>query len=516
MKLEIRKKYLIFPVNTLSSVKVLSFCEDSAELYRLSIKLDDASPNFYAYVDVSRFIGKTLNLSITPDMKISFTESETMDLPDLYGETYRPQIHFTTKNGWLNDPNGLIYLDGQYHMFYQHNPCENRWGNMHWGHAVSCDMIHWEEKDIALFPDHTGAMFSGSAILDEKNLLGLGDDSTPTALLYYTATDPHMQYIAYSTDGFQSIQKLGKHVVPTLAKFDRDPKVIFCDEWDAYVMALYLEKDVYGLLRSRDLVKWQLMQRIALLGDNECPDLFPVVADDGQRRWVLMGAHGRYVVGEMQKNSFVPLQETLSLNYGGTAYAGQTFSHLPNGRIVRIDWDKWYLGTPGINGQMSIPYELTLALCDGTYRLCANPIKEMESLFDGNQTFEKVELKGKQAKRIELAPSAYMIKLKCEQKNAVLKMTLFGRTYTLDLGANQLNFGCDRTLPLSLSQSQVELTMIVDRCSAEMFLDRGKIYNGSVDEKTYSDYTLPYLEFLSDEDLVIENLQAIRLKSIWK
>jgi sucrose-6-phosphate hydrolase SacC (GH32 family) len=165
---------------------------------------------------------------------------------------------------------------------------------------------------------------------------------------------------------------------------------------------------------------------------------------------------------------------------------------------------------------MSIPYELTLALCDGTYRLCANPIKEMESLFDGNQTFEKVELKGKQAKRIELAPSAYMIKLKCEQKNAVLKMTLFGRTYTLDLGANQLNFGCDRTLPLSLSQSQVELTMIVDRCSAEMFLDRGKIYNGSVDEKTYSDYTLPYLEFLSDEDLVIENLQAIRLKSIWK
>ena len=287
-------------------------CDEKPE-YTLDIRLDNLSPNFYAYIDVSQYMGKILSVSIDPEMKCSFEESDTMNIPSLYQESYRPQVHFTTKNGWINDPNGLVYINGQYHMFYQHNPCENKWNNMHWGHAVSTDLIHWEEREIALFPDKTGAMFSGSAIVDERNLLGLQTGDTPTVLLYYTATNPFSQYIAYSTDSLKTIKKYSDSpAVPHIVGSNRDPKVIFCEEWDAYVMALYLEDDIYGILKSNDLLHWNLVQKIALPGDNECPDLFPITAEDGNRKWILTGAHDRYIVGDMQKDGFFPTQEAQS------------------------------------------------------------------------------------------------------------------------------------------------------------------------------------------------------------
>ena len=146
MKIQIKHKYLIFPVNTYASQKHLILSGDSDINYEINIRLDNISPNFDAYIDVSRFIGQELSISSEPQMDIRFKEADTMDIPGIYDEAYRPQIHFTTKNGWINDPNGLIYIDGKYHLFYQHNPCDVHWGNMHWGHAISTDMLHWEEQ----------------------------------------------------------------------------------------------------------------------------------------------------------------------------------------------------------------------------------------------------------------------------------------------------------------------------------------------------------------------------------
>ena len=173
MKLEIKNKYLIFPVNTLSTKKALTFKINGETVYELNIKLDNGNPNFYAYIDVSRFIGQTMDIFVAPEMKLEFREADEMNIENLYCEPMRPQVHFTTKNGWINDPNGLVYIDGVYHMFYQYNPTEPNWDNMHWGHAVSSDLIHWEEKDVALFPDERGVMFSGSAVMDYKNILNL-------------------------------------------------------------------------------------------------------------------------------------------------------------------------------------------------------------------------------------------------------------------------------------------------------------------------------------------------------
>ena len=193
MRITVKNNYLIFPVNTLATGKRLTFSRDNKTVYDLNIKIDYFNPNFYAYIDVSRFIGQTVDISVNPQIKLDFRVSDEIDIDNLYSEPMRPQIHFTTKNGWINDPNGLIFIDGTYHMFYQYNPTESNWDNMHWGHATSTDLLHWTEQKTALFPDERGTMFSGSGVLDEKNLLGKNTDTKKAALLYYTTTVPFAQ-----------------------------------------------------------------------------------------------------------------------------------------------------------------------------------------------------------------------------------------------------------------------------------------------------------------------------------
>lgn len=517
MKIEVKHKYLIFPVNTLSSCKKMTFsCNEEAD-YTLDIRLDNISPNFYAYIDVSRFMDKTISVSINPEMEISFEESDIMNIPSLYKESYRPQVHFTTKNGWINDPNGLIYIDGKYHMFYQHNPCENQWNNMHWGHAVSTDMLHWKETDIALFPDKTGAMFSGSAIVDEKNLLGIQEGDTPTVLLYYTATSPFSQYVAYSTDSLKTVKKYSDSpVVPNVVGRNRDPKVVFCEEWNAYAMALYLEQDIYGIFSSDDLLHWKLVQKIEFFGDNECPDLFPIIADNGKRKWVFIGAHDRYIVGDMINGKFNPIQEAQSLHYGKSAYAGQTFSGMPNGRVVRIDWDRWHIPTPKIRGQMSFPSELKLKEIDGVYYICALPIKEIESIYDKSEFVGDITVCANLPERIPLSQTPYIVKMNVEPTvSTQLTLKIFGIDIIFNNAENKVKIS-DDSAPITLASNVWEIVMLVDRCSVELYLDGGKIYLSTIDAKTYCDYNLPCLEITSTTDCTVKNIELHSLKSIWE
>lgn len=516
MKIQVNHKYLIFPVNTHASEKMLVLSCDNGEKYKLKIRLDNISPDFTAYVDVSRFMGHEVSISSEPQMKLCFEESDTMDLPNLYNEPFRPQVHFTTKNGWINDPNGMIFFEGKYHLFYQHNPCDSRWGNMHWGHAVSTDMLHWEETDIALFPDETGTMFSGSAIADENNLLGLQDGDTPTVLLYYTATDPFSQYMAYSTDGLKTIKKTNKPVIPNIIGSNRDPKVVFCEEWDAYALVLYLTEDTYGLFRSSNLTHWDMIQKFSVTGENECPDIFPINADNGQRKWVFIGAHDRYVVGDMTNDGFIPVQEPQTLHYGQSAYAGQTFSGLPDGRIVRVDWDRWHITPATFRGQMSFPTDLTLKLIDGVYYLCALPIKEIESLYDDCQVLENVELCADTKKKIALSPTPYIIKIEAElEAPTQLTINLFGRKIVCDTDKNNVTVA-KSTAPLSLNPNKLDLVIISDQCSLELYMDDGKFYIGTVELGTCCDYNLPYIEITSNSDCNIKRIEINSLKSIWK
>ena len=518
MKIFIEKRYIIFPVNVLTEKKKVSFSKDGKSLYTLSVNLDNIEPNFSAYVDVSRFIGEELELTVTPEMPLKFELSDEMRIEDLYHERLRPTVHFTTKNGWINDPNGLIYLNGVYHMFYQHNPCSSEWENMHWGHATSPDLIHWTEQPIALYPDDSGMMFSGSAILDKENITGLGSKENPPALLYYTATNPFSQHLAYSTDGFKTVTKYENNpIIERIVGSNRDPKVVFCDEIGAYIMALYFEKDVYGILKSNDLISWELIQKLSIEGDNECPDIFPITSTDGKRKWILMGAHNRYSVGNMNKNGFTPEQETLSLYYGRSAYAGQTFSGIPDERVVRVDWDRWQTKTETFSGQMSIPLELSLEKIADTYYLAATPVRELECIYGEIEKQSALKINAGESICYKLSESAYRIDLKINDYSSVpdFTITIFGREFICKASENKVLFGKE-SFPLSISKKGVDISFIIDKCSIEIFLDGGKIYASVLNNLSVADYNLPFVSLSSKCNAIIDTLDIIPLKSIWE
>ena len=287
MTLTVKKKYLVFPVNTKAEEKTLTLSDAGHALCSLKLLLDSEAPDFYAYVDVARFLGRTLTLSIDPATVISYRETDTLEYTANYQEPNRPQVHFTVKNGWLNDPNGLVRVGDTYHLFYQFTPTAPMAGSMHWGHATSRDLLHWQEIDPMLFPDETGDKWSGSAIVDDNNVSGLGDGNEPPVLLYYTATDPFAQYVAYSTNGLKTVKQYGSApVVGHIIRQNRDPKVIFCEERGDYLMAIHLVTPRFLLLCSKDLLHWEPLQEIELAQDGECPDLFPLCDENGTRHWV--------------------------------------------------------------------------------------------------------------------------------------------------------------------------------------------------------------------------------------
>lgn len=517
MEITVKNNYLIFPVNMLATKKRLIFNQNNKTVYSLNIKIDYFNPNFYAYIDVSRFIGQTVDMSVNPQIKLDFRVADEIDIDDLYMEPMRPQIHFTTKNGWINDPNGLIYIDGIYHMFYQYNPTESKWDNMHWGHATSTDLVHWTEKKTAIFPDDRGMMFSGSAILDEKNLLGKNTDKQKAALLYYTTTSPFSQCLSYSIDGFQTIEKyVDNPIIPHIEKENRDPKVVFCDELDCYIIALYLQDDIYCILKSYDLIVWKELQRLSLPGDNECPDIFPLTDSNGNRKWIFSGAHGRYLVGKFENGKFEPEQETISMHYGNSAYAAQTFSNLTNGRIVRIVWDRWGLPSYGFNGQMGIPTELSLRLFENTYYLEAKPVKEIEALYNSTEHYANIRVSSDNDFCVELEDTPYLFKIDSLINNCgVAEIKLFGRTILLDFKKNEMTIG-NNCAPISITAAKCDMTIIVDRCSIEIFADGGKIYMSCLDNDTLCDRNIPYLIVKSGNETFIETMEIHSLNSIWR
>ena len=185
MKLLLSAKYITLPVSDRAVTKKLCLYEDGRLLADYDLRLDAISPTFTAYIDVSQWLGRTVELTVAPEMECPVGLSGQVSLLGLWQEPLRPRVHFTVPAGWNNDPNGLIFHRGRYHLFYQFNPCGTEWGNMHWGHAVSTDLLHWEHLDTALFPDESGTMYSGCAIEDAENRTGLGD-GRPPMLLYYT------------------------------------------------------------------------------------------------------------------------------------------------------------------------------------------------------------------------------------------------------------------------------------------------------------------------------------------
>jgi hypothetical protein len=280
------------------------------------IELADSNPDWWAPIDVGFFRGKkaTLRIDRLGEDSLGFKSVELSDTirasEPLHAESLRPRFHFTPVRGWTNDPNGLVFYKGEYHLFFQHNPYGVPWGNMTWGHAVSSDLLRWQSWDEPIHPDALGTIYSGSAVVDWNNTAGFQTGDEATVVCIYTSAGgtsplsagrPFAQSIAFRRDRGRTWTKFaGNPVLGHRAGENRDPKVIWHAPAKRWIMALYLEGDRYALFGSPNLKEWAWLSDVPPLGASECPDLFelPVDGDANDRRWVFWGANNNYILGQ--------------------------------------------------------------------------------------------------------------------------------------------------------------------------------------------------------------------------
>ena len=382
----VEARYLILPVDQKSPMRRLKVAVDGRVAREFDIKLAGEKPEFSTFLDLEPFRGKRLLLEA--DLPTGSKALERITQADaipgasrLYRETGRPQFHFTSRRGWLNDPNGLVFFEGEYHLFYQHNPYGWDWGNMHWGHAVSPDLVHWSELPIAIYPRQYGDWaFSGSAVVDRRNTSGFGTGTAPPLVAAYTSTG-RGECIAYSLDRGRTWSEFAGN--PVVKHSGRDPRLLWYEPSKRWIMAVYDEGEgrrAIDFHSSPDLKTWTFESRVD--GFFECPDFFelPVEGEPGRKLWVLSAADGAYLLGQFDGKTFTPEPGGKHRVWHGNFYAAQTFSDEPKGRRIQIGWAQGiaYSGMP-FNQQMTIPCELTLRPTAEGVRMFARPTAEFDS-----------------------------------------------------------------------------------------------------------------------------------------
>jgi len=456
----------------------------------------------------------------------------------------RPMFHFAPAKNWMNDPNGLVYYQGEYHLYFQHNPYSARWGNMTWGHAVSADLLHWTQLDHAIYPYESGGKkwdaFSGSAVIDTTNSSGLSlDGSDPPMMVFYTAqvNPPYgktssEQRSAVSYDKGRTFTVLPDPVISSFSQepdhtgeafnFARDPKVFWHEQSRQWIMVLWLrwENDIggnsnseYGLFSSHDLRSWTMNQRITMVGDYECPDLFELNVDGathGQRKYVFFSSAGTYLIGTFDGKRFEPSSAPQHAEFGD-GYAAQTYFGEPNGRRIQISWlghdfsrtckRKMAFSETDFMGQMSIPMELDLVSLPTGLSLRRRPVRELHTL-----RRERVQilplgqthtLTSSQPLAAQVSdPRAgveFLLRVQApSDSNAKLQVQLLGRDILLDMRGSPflsnftvgvsyphteqvsaravLQTGSGRSLPVQVDEmGDISVHVIVDRLSLEAF-----------------------------------------------
>ncbi len=393
------ERYLNLPIKDGATKRKVTLFVEGEPVVQNDIELADGDADWWAPMEIDEWRGKSIALQVDKLAEgsvalSSLEQSDTLKNADnLYREAKRGQFHFSPKRGWNNDPNGLVFYNDEYHLFFQHNPYGWAWGNMHWGHAVSKDLVHWEEIGEALLPDEMGPMFSGSAVVDWNNTSGFGSAEQPPLVLIYTAAGkPTVQGIAYSVDGRNFTKYKSNPVLGQITDGNRDPKVFWHEPTSRWVMVLYVElqgKHTVHFLNSPNLRDWSLTSVVE--GDAvggrylfECPDFFrlPIDGDASRSKWVLMDADSTYAIGTFDGQQFIPEHSKLTGHSGRGFYAAQTFSDIPeaDGRRIQIGW--WQTETKGMsfNQSMTVPLELNLTETSEGPRITWTPVSELQAL----------------------------------------------------------------------------------------------------------------------------------------
>jgi sucrose-6-phosphate hydrolase SacC (GH32 family) len=409
---------------------------------------------------------------------------------ELYRETWRPQFHFTARTNWLNDPNGLVFYKGEYHLFFQHNPKGTKWGNMTWGHAVSPDLVHWTQLGSAIEPDALGTIFSGSAVVDWRGAAGFETGGEKVIVAIYTAAGgtsdeskgrPFTQCIAWSADRGRTFKKYEKNpVLPHLVAENRDPKVVWHAPSGRWIMALFKDKNDFAFFASPDLKTWTHLHDITVPGCGECPDFFemPVDGDPSKTRWVWTAANGQYLVGAFDGSRFTPEGGgPHRADHGGNFYAVQTYSDIPasDGRRIQIAWMNGgkYPRMP-FNQQMSFPCTLTLRTLPEGIRMFRMPVREIETLRAKEHKWSGVDLKPGENPLAGLSGDLFEIRAEFEIGGAA-EVGLRVRGEPVAYSVKDKRLTClGRSAPVEAEGGRLNLVVLADRTSLEVFAAGGR------------------------------------------
>ena len=406
-----------------------------------------------------------------------------------YHELHRPQFHYSPRANWTNDPNGLVFYKGEYHLFYQLNAQGLRWGPNTWGHAVSPDLVHWQQLGHAIEPDGYGWIWSGSAVVDWNNTAGLKTGPEETLVAAYSTgglgrfgfpNTPVVQKIATSNDRGRSWTPFeGNPVLPHIRAENRDPKLIWHDQSRQWIMALYLDANDFVLLGSLDLKRWEQLCDVHVPGAAECPDFFPLRVDDDPRRimWVFWGGTGIYLLGSFDGTRFTPATEPAKSELGANGYAAQTWSDIPSsdGRRIQISWMAGgkYPSMP-FNQQMSFPVVLTLRTFPEGIRLCRQPIAEIALLNDRPHVWENETLTPGRGIIPRTAHDLFRIKAGIELGDAAaFGMVLRGIDLRYHVAERKFTY-LGRDIPAPPADGRLDLEILLDRTSMELFVGKGE------------------------------------------
>ena len=543
--LRLTRQYLNLPVDDSAPKRSIEMRVDGRLVRQFDISIANEEIDYWVFLDVREFKGK--DAAITID-RTDLTEETGFDqiyqadtfpgTDELYKEKLRPQFHFTSRRGWNNDTNGMVYYDGEYHLFYQHNPYGWPWGNMTWGHAVSRDMVHWTELGDAIHPDGLGTIYSGSAVVDRDNCAGFKTGDEDPIVCFYTYAggenpwsngQPYTQAIAYSNDRGRTFTKYeGNPVIGHIRGGNRDPKVIWHEPTKKWVMVLYVENHEMDFFTSADLKNWTHTSRLKCF--HECPELFelPVDGDENNKKWVIYGAAADYLVGAFDGKEFKPETQPLKFNYGNAFYASQTFSDIPaeDGRRIMMGWGRVPMPGMPFNQMVTFPVELSLKTTDEGIRMFAEPVQEIRNLHQKkhawkNETIEgvktlsgiegelfhiKAEFNLKDAKSFALICREYEVKYDAQSQQIVCK----GPANKMVPG----HFANPYSAPLKPVNGKIKFEILVDRTYVEVFVNGGRYY-------------FPMGAYLVDKDPAIKvisdggktellKLEINELNSIWK
>lgn len=485
----VEKQFLNLPIRNGAPKRRVSVLVENSTQREFEIELADDHVDWWAFLDLTPFKSKTITVRVDK-LSESSRALELLEQNDviresenLFQERLRPQLRFSSPRGWLNDPNGLVYHDGEYHLFYQHNPYGWAWGNMHWGHAVSSDLLHWRPLPIALYPRQFGDWaFSGSAVVDQHNTSGWGKKDAPLVLAY-TSTG-RGECMAYSVDRGRTWTEYEGN--PVVRHRGRDPRLFWHEPTRRWCMAVYHETTIekkeaqtIAFYSSSDLKQWRYESLID--GFFECPDIFelPVLGEKmpaGTKRWVLSAANSDYVIGTFDGKQFSKESGKHRGNYGKGFYAAQTFSDMPDGRRVIIGWLQ--NPTPGMpfNQMMSLPCELTLRATDQGPRLCYQPVAEVQKLrarAEAN-SFSTMAMGEHQLRQYTGEFIDVEMEIVPGQARSIILQTR-GLAITYDVAAEQLR-ALDARAPVTLENGKLHLRVIVDRTNVEIYAGKGLVY----------------------------------------